>query len=75
MNEKVVGGVHWSFWLIGVVALLWNIGGVANYVMQVMSADALDSYREAERAIIDGCCQRRSNNASESAGRMPSEGR
>jgi hypothetical protein len=48
------GRVHWSFWLIGVVALLWNVGGVANYIVQMQSAGMLDSYRESERVIIEG---------------------
>jgi hypothetical protein len=54
MNDQATGRVHWSFWVIGVIALLWNIAGVANFIVQVMNADMLDSYRESERAIIEG---------------------
>ncbi|MBZ0127907.1 MAG: hypothetical protein K8F59_02205 [Rhodobacteraceae bacterium] len=43
---------HWSFWLIGIVALTWNLLGVANFVWQ-MTPDALASYPKAERAIIE----------------------
>jgi len=43
---------HWSFWVIGVFALLWNGLGAVNYLMQV-NADTLAMYREAERAIIE----------------------
>jgi hypothetical protein len=46
--------VHWSFWIISAVALLWNVGGVANYIMQTMNPDSLDTYREAERVVIEG---------------------
>ncbi len=53
MNVKTVGGVHWSFWIIGAVALIWNIAGVANFFVQV-TADALTAFPEAERAIIEG---------------------
>jgi hypothetical protein len=53
-NDQATGRVHWSFWVIGVIALLWNIGGVSNFIVQVMNADMLDSYRESERAIIEG---------------------
>ncbi len=53
MNVKTVGGVHWSFWIIGAVALIWNIVGVANFFVQV-TADALTAFPEAERAIIEG---------------------
>lgn len=45
---------HWSFWVIGGLALIWNVGGIANYVMQVTDAAVLDSYRASERAIIEG---------------------
>ena len=53
MNDETVRGVHWSFWIIGAVALIWNVMGVINFFVQ-MNADALDAYREAERAIIEG---------------------
>jgi hypothetical protein len=53
MNEKTVGGVHWSFWAIGAVALIWNVMGVMNFFMQ-MNADALASFPESHRAIIEG---------------------
>jgi len=53
MNEKTVGGVHWSFWIIGGIALIWNVMGVMNYLVQ-MNADSLAAYREVERAIIEG---------------------
>lgn len=53
MNAKAVSGVHWSFWVIGTVALLWNIMGVINYFVQ-MDPGALAAYREVERAIIVG---------------------
>ncbi len=53
MNDKTVGSVHWSFWIIGAVALIWNVASVVNYFAQ-MNPDALAAYREAERAIIEG---------------------
>ncbi|MGH7452809.1 MAG: hypothetical protein ACRENG_15785 [bacterium] len=53
MKDETVGGVHWSFWIIGAVALIWNVGGVINYFMQ-MNADALAAMTEAQRAIIEG---------------------
>ncbi len=45
--------IHWSFWVIGTIALIWNGLGVANYLMQ-MIVDSSDAYREVERAIIGG---------------------
>ncbi len=53
MNDENVGGVHWSFWAIGAVALIWNVMGVINFFVQ-MNPDVLAAYRESERAIIEG---------------------
>ncbi len=53
MNDKTAGRVHWSFWTIGAVALIWNIMGVINFFVQ-MNPDVLAAYRESERAIIEG---------------------
>lgn len=43
--------IHWSFWLICIVALLWNLMGCLNFIIQ-MNADVVSSYRETEVAII-----------------------
>ncbi len=53
MNDKTVGGVHWSFWIIGAVALIWNVMGIINYFVQ-MNGDALAAYPESHRAIVEG---------------------
>ncbi len=53
MNDETVGRVHWSFWAIGAVALVWNVMGVINFFMQ-MNADALASFPESHRAIVVG---------------------
>ncbi len=53
MNDETVGGVHWSFWTIGAVALIWNVMGVINFFVQ-MNPDVLATYRESERAIVEG---------------------
>lgn len=53
MNDETAGRAHWSFWVIGAVALIWNLLGVMNYFVQ-MDADSLAAYRESERAIIEG---------------------
>ena len=52
MNDKNTGRVHWSFWLIGVVALIWNVVGVINFFVQT-NPDMLAAYRESERAIVE----------------------
>jgi hypothetical protein len=53
MNDETVRSVHWSFWAIGAVALVWNVMGVINFFVQ-MNPDTLAAYRESERAIIEG---------------------
>jgi hypothetical protein len=53
MNDENVCGVHWSFWAIGAVALIWNVMGVINFFLQ-MNPDVLAAYRESERAIVEG---------------------
>ena len=52
MNDKTVSA-HWSFWVIGALALVFNIMGVVNYFMQ-MNADSLASFPESYRPIIEG---------------------
>ena len=53
MSDEIVGRVHWSFWVISAVALIWNAMGIINFFVQ-MNPDMLDAYRESERAIVDG---------------------
>ena len=53
MTDDTVGGVHWSFWVIGAVALIWNVLGAVNLFVQ-MNADTLASFPESQRAIIEG---------------------
>jgi len=53
MNESVPGSIHWSFWIIGIVALIWNVLGGINFVAQ-MNADVVASMPATHRAIIDG---------------------
>lgn len=53
MNDKYTPGVHWSFWVIGSIALIWNVMGVVNFFVQ-LNPEMLASYRESERAIIVG---------------------
>jgi hypothetical protein len=51
MKDDTAGGVHWSFWMIGAVALIWNVMGVVNFFMQ-MNADTLAAMPESHRAIV-----------------------
>lgn len=51
MNNVTTGNVHWSFWVIGAVALIWNVLGVINFGMQ-MSPDVLAAMSESQRAIV-----------------------
>ena len=51
MSEKVTGSVHWSFWVIGAFALVWNAMGVLNLIMQ-MNPDVLATYPESHQTIV-----------------------
>jgi hypothetical protein len=53
MNDESVGRVHWSFWLIGAVMLIWNVMGCINFFVQ-RNPEVVAAYRESERAIIEG---------------------
>jgi len=53
MNDEAVGGVPWSFWVIGIVALVWNALGSMNYIMQ-MNPGTLADYPEVTRALVEG---------------------
>ncbi|KAA3617758.1 MAG: hypothetical protein D8M58_00595 [Calditrichaeota bacterium] len=52
MSENTAAKIHWSFWVIAIVALIWNLMGVMNYLMQ-MSSEVMASYPESHRAIIE----------------------
>ena len=54
MSEKVQDAIPRSFWIISGVALVWNLLGVAAFVMQVtMTEDALMKLPEAERMLYE----------------------
>ena len=52
MNDETVVGVHWSFWAIGAVGLVFNLMGCMNFFSQ-MDADMVASMPEAYRAIVE----------------------
>ena len=52
MTEESKKSVHWSFWTIAIVALLWNLLGCLNFVMQ-MNAEVVASMPETHRTIIE----------------------
>ena len=43
---------HWSFWLVAVFILVWNVLGAVNYLMQT-NADMVAAMPENHQAIID----------------------
>lgn len=52
MNEETAIGVHWSFWVIGVVAFVFNLFGCMNYISQ-MNAEMVASMPDVYRAIVE----------------------
>lgn len=53
MNDNTAARIHWSFWAITTVALVWNVLGAINFIMQ-MNADVVAAMPETHRAIIEG---------------------
>lgn len=53
MNKEAARNVNRSFWFIGVIALLWNVGGAINYLMQT-NIEFVATLPETHRAIIEG---------------------
>lgn len=53
MPDENAGGVHWSFWGIGAVAMIWNVLGAINFFVQ-MNAEVVAAMPETHRAIIEG---------------------
>ena len=52
MNDKSVSRVHWSFWVIGAVGLIFNLMGCINFFSQ-MNVDMVASMPEAYRALVE----------------------
>ena len=42
---------HWSFWIIGIVALIWNVMGCINFVMQMNPEMVADFPKQAQALI------------------------
>jgi len=53
MADNFTKRVHWSFWVIAVFGLLWNIGGSINYILQT-DLDFVSSLPATHKAIIEG---------------------
>lgn len=53
MGDKATSNIHWSFWLITGLLLVWNVLGCVNFFVQ-MNPQMLTSYRESEQAIVEG---------------------
>ncbi len=55
MSHTKDNRVHWSFWAISAVLMIWNVLGSVNYLWQVSAgAEALATLPDTHRAIIDG---------------------
>jgi len=50
MNESQVKP-HWSFWIVCLVALIWNVMGSINFIMQ-LNPEMLANYPEAAKSVI-----------------------
>ena len=52
MTNKITS-IHWSFWVIGVLGLLWNAMACVNFIMQ-MNPEVVAKFPESHQAIIVG---------------------
>ncbi len=52
-DERMNNKIHWAFWLFAILGLLWNVGGIINYMMQ-MKPDFVADLPDTHRAIIEG---------------------
>jgi predicted cobalt transporter CbtA len=51
INKNNITVIHWSFWLISLLGLIWNIGGCINYIMQT-NLEFVATLPETHQAII-----------------------
>ena len=52
MTDETIGDVHWSFWAIGVIAVVFNLMGCLNFISQ-MNPETVAAMPEAYRAIVE----------------------
>lgn len=52
MHDESDVGVHWSFWLIGAVGLVFSLLGCVNFISQ-MNAGNVASMPDAYRAMVE----------------------
>lgn len=52
MTDDTSTTIHWSYWVIAVIGLLWNLSGVANLIGQ-FDAERVASMPENFRAIVE----------------------
>ena len=51
-DSNAAGGPHWRYWVIVMVALIFNIAGIVNFIAQ-MDASAVATMPDAYRAIVE----------------------
>ena len=51
MTQQAEKKIHWSFWTISIIALIWNLMGVANLSMQFIAPES-SSFPEWWREVI-----------------------
>ncbi len=52
MSNDQANRVHWTFWLVAIFTLLWNLMGCMNFYMQ-MNPETLAAMPESHRAIAE----------------------
>ncbi|MDH3375976.1 MAG: hypothetical protein OEQ39_03290 [Gammaproteobacteria bacterium] len=53
MGNQSRAKLHWSFWVVCIIGLVWNAGGAVNYLMQT-DIEIVSSMPATHQAIIMG---------------------
>jgi len=53
MDDEKTTKVHWSFWLIGLTGIFWNLMGIVDFFVQTNPKEVA-AYSELHRAIVEG---------------------
>lgn len=53
MGNESPANLHWSFWVVCIIGLVWNVGGAVNYLMQT-NMEFVSSMPATHQAIIVG---------------------
>ena len=51
MKDENVGGVHWSFWAVSAITLIWNVMGVINFFVSKFRVGSAQLFELKEKTF------------------------